>query len=594
MTNVLVIAERGLTGFFSSCGYLRLFLPLTKPGVERSLKVRFVAIDSIAAYPADVIITHRFALTNLADVEKVREHCRKTNAQWIFDLDDDLLALADDHPESGHYRSLKPIILSSAANADQMWVSTPTLAETYQSITDSVAVVPNTLDHRVWRPGAADTATQDGPTRFVYMGTSTHKPDFEELIAPGFEMLAREFGNRVSLETIGVLDRAAAGKPWSMLVPPHASAIAYPAFATWMRSLNGYAVGLAPLRDTQFNCAKSNIKWLEYSGMGLATIAADLPPYRTDTRPGQDIVLAEPTADAFFRAMRALVVEPSERQRIVREARERALELVRQSEHDPEPRVSLIQRLVEAKGGVESQVRISHSMINASRLDRKLLATSFLRGQGIEVGALHNPLAVPEDVRVRYVDRLTKQGLYEHYPELREYNLVEVDIVDNGETLEKLPSASQNFIIANHFFEHCQDPIATLTSFSRVLTEGGVVYMAIPDKRFTFDKDRDRTSLEHLIEDHREGPERSRSQHYREWVTQVEPHFGRRYTDEEAAARIDDLSTQDYSIHFHAWLPEDIAELLAYCIRQESLPFEVLFAGEFNENSEMIYVLRKR
>jgi len=86
-----------------------------------------------------------------------------------------------------------------------------------------------------------------------------------------------------------------------------------------------------PLRDTQFNCAKSNIKWLEYSGIGLATIAADLPPYQTGTRSGKDIVLAEPTADAFFRAMRAFVVDPSARLQLAREARGHAAEMVRQS-----------------------------------------------------------------------------------------------------------------------------------------------------------------------------------------------------------------------------------------------------------------------
>ena len=154
MINVLVIAERGGSGFFSPCGYLRLFLPLTKSGVERELNVRFVSVDGIDDYPADIVVTHRVALISLDDVEKVQRYCRRTKAQWIFDLDDDLLALNDDHPESNHYHALKPIILSSAANADQMWASTSTLADTYRSITADVAVVPNTLDQRVWRPDA--------------------------------------------------------------------------------------------------------------------------------------------------------------------------------------------------------------------------------------------------------------------------------------------------------------------------------------------------------------------------------------------------------------------------------------------------------
>ena len=38
---------------------------------------------------------------------------------------------------------------------------------------------------------------------------------------------------------------------------------------------------------------------------------------------------------------------------------------------------------------------------------RRELAAEFFRGSGIEVGALHLPMAMPTDVIVRYVDRMT-------------------------------------------------------------------------------------------------------------------------------------------------------------------------------------------
>ena len=38
---------------------------------------------------------------------------------------------------------------------------------------------------------------------------------------------------------------------------------------------------------------------------------------------------------------------------------------------------------------------------------RRELAAHYLFGQGLEIGALHLPLAVPDDVVVKYVDRLT-------------------------------------------------------------------------------------------------------------------------------------------------------------------------------------------
>lgn len=116
-------------------------------------------------------------------------------------------------------------------------------------------------------------------------------------------------------------------------------------------------------------------------------------------------------------------------------------------------------------------------------------------------------------------------------------------------------------------------------------------YIALPDKRHTFDRDRPRTKLSHLIEDHANGPSASRELHFREWVTLVEPHFGTKYQSQEAIrARVRELMTQDYSIHFHTFIPEDMSALVSHCIEAEQMPLSVLFAGEFGE--EMIFVLR--
>ena len=67
----------------------------------------------------------------------------------------------------------------------------------------------------------------------------------------------------------------------------------------------------------------------------------------------------------------------------------------------------------------------------ASRDPRKALAKRFIRGCGIEIGALHNPLWVPPGSRVIYVDRMDENDLRRHYPELNDFPLVKVNIVDD-------------------------------------------------------------------------------------------------------------------------------------------------------------------
>ena len=116
----------------------------------------------------------------------------------------------------------------------------------------------------------------------------------------------------------------------------------------------------------------------------------------------------------------------------------------------------------------------------------------------MEVGALHQPLPVPDRAHVAYVDRLPLNELRRHYPELDGYDLVEPDILDDGESLGSLADGSQDFVIANHFIEHTQDPLGTIANHLRVLRPGGILYMAVPDKRFTFDRDRPPTTIDHL------------------------------------------------------------------------------------------------
>src|SRR5437763_15908927 len=59
---------------------------------------------------------------------------------------------------------------------------------------------------------------------------------------------------------------------------------------------------------------------------------------------------------------------------------------------------------------------------------RVALARLYLRGEGIEIGALHNPLPLPRRAKARYVDRLSVADLRRQYPDLRDKPLVKVDI----------------------------------------------------------------------------------------------------------------------------------------------------------------------
>jgi SAM-dependent methyltransferase len=219
--------------------------------------------------------------------------------------------------------------------------------------------------------------------------------------------------------------------------------------------------------------------------------------------------------------------------------------------------------------------------------EREWVARTFLAGDGVEVGALHNPLFTPRRARVRYVDRATNAELRRQYPELSRGRLVPVDIIDDGARLATIEDGALDFVIASHFLEHCPDPIGALQNFLRVLRPKGVLLLVVPDKRFTFDRARETTSLEHLLRDHEEGPESSRRAHFEEWVRRV----GGVEDDAEAEREIARLMDQDYSIHYHAWTPPEMFELLAWLSRRSTPAFDVEYFSRGRD--EMIFVLRR-
>jgi predicted SAM-dependent methyltransferase len=221
-------------------------------------------------------------------------------------------------------------------------------------------------------------------------------------------------------------------------------------------------------------------------------------------------------------------------------------------------------------------------------LGRLTVVDRHLRGHGLEIGALQDPMPLPKGAKARYVDIATTAELRRIHSWKARRHLVEVDVVDDGERLASVADGSQDFVAANHFFEHCEDPIGTLRNLLRVVRVGGVVYLSVPDKRHMFDRDRPATTLAHVVRDHEDGPAVSRHEHFEEVVR-----LGIKVQGEAAiATRVAELEQQDFRIHFHCWSQTEFLQLLtALQTRPGFPPFDI---AEFVANErEMIVVLKR-
>lgn len=220
---------------------------------------------------------------------------------------------------------------------------------------------------------------------------------------------------------------------------------------------------------------------------------------------------------------------------------------------------------------------------------RAEFAARYLNGEGLEIGPLHLPLALPPNARARYVDRMGVEELRSEYPELADWNLTPVDVIDDGERLATIAESSQDFVVANHFLEHCENPISTIETHLGKLKPGGVLFYAVPDKRYTFDFRRPVVTLEHMVLDYEEGPEGSRAAHYEEWTELVLIEEGQ--SPERSRERARELEAAKYSIHMHAWTQAEFLAMILDCRRRFGDGFDIEAAAR--QGIEFVVVLRK-
>jgi SAM-dependent methyltransferase len=222
-------------------------------------------------------------------------------------------------------------------------------------------------------------------------------------------------------------------------------------------------------------------------------------------------------------------------------------------------------------------------------LTRRKLAAAYLRGAGLEIGALDQPLPVPRRARVTYVDRLSVPDLRRQYPELAGRRLTRVDVVDDGEALRSFADGSQDFVIANHFIEHCADPVGAIRSHFRVLRPGGCLFLAVPDKRHTFDRCREVTPLAHFWHDHEGRPEWTRERHFEEFARGMAAFGGGAPDEARVRADVQRLLAGDYSIHYHVWTAASWLEFVASLRRVLEFDVEVFLQNGLETDT----VLRK-
>jgi glycosyltransferase involved in cell wall biosynthesis len=319
---IVLVPERFYNGAPTPCGFIRIIQPLSHPAISGDFDVAIADHETVLEQPADIIVTQRFALPDRAAADRLAAHARATGASLVYDLDDDLLNIPKDHPDAAPLRPRSIVARHLLELADAVWVSTPGLAARLAPLRPDAVTVENRLDEHIWRYTPPSPPAFETPVRVFVMGTTTHDQDFE-LILPALERIRADFGERVTVDIIGMTNRPDLPLGINRVTPTLQALGTYPNFVEWMTSSQPpWHIGLAPLLETQFNACKSPIKAMDYAAIGLAILASDSPVYRGSIADGIAGRLVANTPDAWYAALDTLIRDVDARTALMAKARD--------------------------------------------------------------------------------------------------------------------------------------------------------------------------------------------------------------------------------------------------------------------------------
>lgn len=171
-------------------------------------------------------------------------------------------------------------------NSDGLIVSTDHLNKRYSALNKKIYTVPNAIDFNLW--DNAKRGREHKRIRIGWVGGASHSGDLRLVKDAIYRILDRHKNVEIYFHMGGL------PKKW-MLDKPR-----FHAFHKWFtidKYHQGFAkynfdIGIAPLRDTEFNRGKSNLRFLEFGALHIPIVASNVQPYKETIKHGKTGFLA--------------------------------------------------------------------------------------------------------------------------------------------------------------------------------------------------------------------------------------------------------------------------------------------------------------
>lgn len=208
---------------------------------------------------------------------------------------------------------------------------------------------------------------------------------------------------------------------------------------------------------------------------------------------------------------------------------------------------------------------------------------AILSGSGLEIGALHEPAAVPGSANVQYLDAVSADQAAALFPEIPRERFVQVSFIGDldNDALGRFGDGAFDFVVINHVLEHVANPVKAVREVFRVCRRGGIVIISIPDKDYTFDKGRDLTPWDHLWSDYLSDVRESSDEHYESFLRSAAPHV---FMEPPENLKIHIQLSRNRREHAHVWNSETFGHFLRECFAKLGIDAALRYKSAASEN----------
>lgn len=281
----------------NACPFIRLHVPfkkLSKNGkyqffvYGRELLPKLDMNNVINCKIFDVMVIQR----NNAYATELLKKAKKHGIKVVYEVDDDLVDLSPENPSYIYINENKENIVKLVENADKITVTTTELKNRFLDYGyDNVEIIRNYFIDELFPLNPF----KNNETKFLkigYFGTLTHDGDLElihNVILRVKDYLLKENIN-VELEVVGGAVNNA--KDWYSVKKLPFYPMPMSNFMKWLNNNVNWDVGIAPLVNNEFNKCKSELKYIEFSSLGVPVVASRIDGYEEAIDDGVDGYLA--------------------------------------------------------------------------------------------------------------------------------------------------------------------------------------------------------------------------------------------------------------------------------------------------------------